>query len=142
MFKRNLLITALGMVMLSSCSIQKRMAATAEKNKMVREMMHADAAKLDHLQVEMTKKAAANDIDSSITNRITTIITTLQQDLNQIGKTVDAVDFFLQKKKNFRAHPFEDFVKAPVTQLDSFQAHKKTRDRIYQLLNEAVSIHA
>lgn len=129
-------------IILASCGTQKRIAATAEKNRVIRESINRDSATLGNLQAEMMKKLGRQTVDTSINAKIVSVIATLQQNLDKIQETVDAVDFFLQSKKNFRPANYEDDVQSYVLRLDSFQLQKKTRDRIYQLLDEAVKMEA
>lgn len=126
----------------TSCGTQKRIAATTEKKEVIQESISKDAAALSNLQQEMAKKMDNQTVDSSLNRKISSLLSTLQANLHQIQQTVDAVDFFLGSKKNFRPNHYEEDVKSHITTLDSFQLQKKTRDRIYQLLDEAVKMEA
>ncbi len=132
----------IGALIISSCGTQKRIAATAETSKTTRETIETDSATLSILQAEMVKKLGQQTVDSSLNKKIVSLLSTLQNDLGKIQQTVDAVDFFLETKKNFRLNNYEDDVKSYITRLDSFKLQKKTRDRIYQLLDEAVKMEA
>ncbi len=142
MIKKILYASVIIGAFITSCGTQKRIAATTEKNKTTRESINADSIALSGLQAEMLKKLGQQGVDSSLNKKIVSLLSTLQDDLSQIQQTVNAVDFFLETKKNFRPNNYEDDVKSYVTRLDSFQLQKKTRDRIYQLLDEAVKIQA
>lgn len=142
MIKKILYATIIIGVLITSCGTQKRIAATTEKSKTTRESINADSVALGDLQTEMLKKLGQQGVDSSLNKKIVSLLSTLQDDLSKIQQTVDAVDFFLETKKNFRPNNYEEDVKPYVVRLDSFQLQKKTRDRIYQLLDEAVKMEA
>jgi len=129
-------------ILMTSCGTQKRMAAASEKNQIARESISTDSASLSSLQAEMMKKLGQQSVDSSINKKIISLLSALQNDLGKIQNTVNAVDFFLETRKNFRSSHYENGVKTYMVQLDSFQLQKKTRDRIYQLLDEAVKMEA
>ncbi|MCH5715310.1 hypothetical protein [Niabella hibiscisoli] len=142
MIKKILYVSVIiGALIISSCGTQK-IAATAEKSKATRESIDADSAALSNLQTEMVQKLGQQGVDSSINRKIVSLLSVLQDDLSKIQQTVDAVDFFLETKKNFRPNNYEEDVKDYVRRLDSFQLQKATRDRIYQLLDEAVKMEA
>lgn len=142
MIKKTFYTSVMIGALITSCGTQKRMAATSEKNQIARESLSADSATLGNLQAEMARKLGEQSVDSSINKKIVSLLSALQNDLGKIQKTVDAVDFFLETKKNFRPNRYEGDVKTYVVQLDSFQLQKKTRDRIYRLLDEAVKVEA
>lgn len=142
MIKKILYASILVGALMTSCGTQKRMAATTEKSNAIRESVNADSVALSDLQAQMLKKLGHQGVDSSLNKKIVSLLSTLQDDLSKIQQTVDAVDFFLETKKNFRSNNYEDNVRPHVARLDSFQLQKKTRDRIYQLLDEAVKMDA
>ncbi len=142
MIKKMLYASVMIGALMTSCGIQKRMAATTEKSKTTREVLHTDSATLSQLQAEMVKKLGKQGVDSSLNIKIVSLLATLQDDLSKIQQTVNAVDFFLETKKNFRPNNYEEAVRSYVTRLDSFQLQKSIRDRIYQLLDEAVKMEA
>ncbi|WP_114789778.1 hypothetical protein U0035_10640 [Niabella yanshanensis] len=142
MIKKILYASVMIGALITSCGTQKRITATKEKSKTTRESVNADSVALNDLQAEMSKKLGKRGVDSSLNKKIVSLLSTLQGDLSKIQQTVSAVDFFLEKKKNFRTNNYEDDVKPYVDRLDSFQLQKKTRDRIYQLLDEAVKMEA
>lgn len=129
-------------IFITSCSTQKRLQEAAQKAATVKQSIHQSTATLNSLRQTTAEQLSSAQKDSTISNRIDEVISKLQKDLSKIEETVNAVELAAQKKSNFNEHRYYYSTKSYVDRLDSFQAAGKMRDRIYQLLNNAVSINA
>lgn len=129
-------------VMLASCGTQKRLLQSAQKAREIKENMLKSSVKLDSLQKQVSLQKNDSVKDSVLSGTINSIIVKLQRDLDKMGESVSAVELLTQKRSNFNEHNFYNSTVKLINRLDSFQAAGKSRDRIYQLLNEAVKAEA
>lgn len=135
-------ICLLSVILVASCSTQKRMASVAQKVQDARNLINEDSETLKKLQREIQQKADDHIVDSLINITFTAVISDLRKDLEKNQKTVAATEFFLKKRSNFTKGRYEANVKQYINELDSFHLKNKTRDRIYELLSEAVRVNA
>ena len=129
-------------VLFTACGTQKRLATATERSQTAKEHLANNNKQLTELESKVAIKLNNKEMDTSINTQIASIINKLKQNLDSTQRTIDAIDFFLNEKKNFRPKLYESSISPLVSQLDSFELQKKTRDRIYQLLTEAVDVKA
>lgn len=125
-----------------ACGSQKRLAAvraTADRSKAA---LATDAAVLDAIRRARVQKGLIGDVDSSVGSQVDALLDRLKSDLDALGETVAAVAFFAEKKAGFTRSGKRRQFNALINRLDSFNLHQEKRDRIYDLLNEAVTVLA
>lgn len=127
---------------LASCGSQKRLADASQKVQTAKKIIDENNEKLAQIHAVADKKLDSAALDSTITAKIDQVIERLRVDLNKIAETVDAVELFSHKKSNFNERNYYSNTKQYIDRLDSFQKNNYTRDRIYQLLSEAVTMKA
>lgn len=130
------------MLLLTSCGSQKRLASANQKAQAAKKTIEDNAARLAHIERIADNKLDSASLDSTLTGKITEVVGKLKSNLNKIAETVNAVELFSQKKSNFNERNYYTSTKQYIDRLDSFQASSNTRDRVYQLLTEAVNIKA
>lgn len=136
---KNLILLIVVSVVAVSCGMQKRIAETAEKNRATKEAIKGNTATLNDVNATASEKLSNQSMDTSISGNVSSTVSSLYAQLEKTQRTVDAIDFFLTKKSNFTPRNYNARVKPYVEQLDSFQIQRKTRERIYTLLSDAVT---
>jgi len=127
---------------ITSCGVSKKAALTHEKISLARRTISQDSLLLDSLESKMERQVANRSIDSSVANNIQTIIEKLQNDLKNIEETVNAADLIAQNKANLREKKYYHYANNYLSKIDSFHLKESYRERVYELLNEAVSVDA
>lgn len=121
-----------------SCGTQKRLADSVQKAEAVKEQIHLRKITLDSLEQITRDQKDLSHKDSLLSTKIEKVIRILQSDLNRIGETVSLVELASEKKSNFHERKFYSSMKPNIDRLDSFQTLATNRDRVYELLGEAV----
>ncbi|GAB3414477.1 hypothetical protein GCM10027516_04950 [Niabella aquatica] len=118
------------------------MSAIHQNVEEAKNLVREDAESLKKLQESVRQKTDNQTVDSLISGTFAEIISSLRRDLEKNQKTIAAVAFFLDKRSNFTKSNYRKHVQPHVEGLDSFYLKNGTRDRIYELLSEAVKVNA
>lgn len=127
---------------LSGCGISKKATIATEKITSAKLTIIRDSLFIDTLQSKLEQQIANNNLDTAVKDQIFSVITKLQNDLTKIEETINAADLIAQNKSTFRGKKYQAYTSNYLRPLDSFKLKENFRERIYQLLNEAVTIEA
>ncbi|GAB3006275.1 hypothetical protein GCM10027051_01850 [Niabella terrae] len=143
MLKQPISFTLLALLLLTgSCGLQKRLTAAKATTATAKSLLAGENASLDKVSATAMSKLDSAHLDSNIAGNMKRVINVLHRDLNQISQVVEAVELFAKDKSNFNEKNYYPTTRNYIARLDSFNATVKTRERIYQLIKEAVHIDA
>ncbi|WP_346236349.1 hypothetical protein ABDK00_015895 [Niabella insulamsoli] len=135
--KNCMLVLIIG-IFICSCANQKRIAHAKSSVESSKKIISESATTLEAIGEKIEQKKQGESVDSSIHNKFEDVLNALKKNLEEAGKSVKAVEFFLEKRSNFNKSKYNEALKSHLQQLDSFKLSEARRDRIYELLSEAV----
>ncbi|MFT4093176.1 MAG: hypothetical protein QM640_06015 [Niabella sp.] len=141
MFK-NLLPIITVSLLLASCGTQNRLTSVHKKTEAAKRSIQQESLMLDSVKQKISQKLKSSELDTALTGKFNNIILALQSDLEKIEQTVTMTEFLSAKKSNFNERNYYAKTKIYIDKIDSFRVAGYLRDRIYQLLNRAVSLNA
>ncbi len=142
MSKKQQLFFLITITLLASCGTQRRLSQTVQKNQELKEYILKSNATLSDLQKQASEQNRHSIADSVLSDTIHHIIQKLREKLDKMGESVSAVELLTEKRSNFRGRNFYTSTVSLINRLDSFQTASGGRDRVYQLLSEAVNAAA
>lgn len=140
--KKNLYLVISLVTLTVACGTQKRLTSAKQKVLIAKESISQKQSELESLKQIVSVKLKSSEKDSLQNIKINEVINALQNNLTKIGETISLVELASKSKRNFNDRYYFKQIKPYIDRLDSFEATSNSRERIYQLLSEAVRMNS
>lgn len=139
---KNLIFLISACLIFTACGTQKRLQSALQKAATTKEIVVQENKTIDSLRDETLKKIESAGFDSSIGQEYARVLNMLNENLSSARQAATAIEMSARDKKNFRGSSYQSSVFNNILLLDSFNAKNNVRERIYTMLQEAITINS
>ena len=136
------LLLSLTLFFLVSCGTQQRLLETQQILQQAKEGAVQERELIDVTRQKTEQKLQDGEMDQTIKNDYDVVLKKLNADLEEIESRITTIEEYSKDKINFRGANYENNIAGHVALLDSFNILKEKREKVYELVSEAITIRA